>query len=45
MTQPSPQNEPPEPSVAILVLKGILLIIGAFLSAAYILVLHFPAGH
>ena len=40
-----PEENQHEPSLAWLILKGILIIIGAFLSAQFILLLHFPSGH
>jgi hypothetical protein len=44
MNQPA-KPPPSDPSPAVLILKGVLLIIGAFLSADFILGLHFPSGH
>lgn len=43
-------NEPtkpprPEPTTLALVVKGLVLIVGAFLSANFILFLHYPFGH
>lgn len=39
-------DEPsPRPTLGIQILKGLLMICGAFLSAAFILRLHFPTGH
>ncbi|MCW3053963.1 MAG: hypothetical protein JWN14_3133 [Chthonomonadales bacterium] len=44
MDQP-PQPHRPEKSELLLLARGIALIIGAFISAAMILQLHYPSGH
>ena len=43
----NPPTKPPrpEPTTLALIVKGIALIIGAFLSADVILSLHYPFGH
>jgi hypothetical protein len=40
-------TKPPrsEPTTFALVVKGVALIIGAFISASFILQLHYPFGH
>ncbi|MCW3053892.1 MAG: hypothetical protein JWN14_3062 [Chthonomonadales bacterium] len=45
MTSEPPENEPQEPSAGALIMGGLLIIIGAFLTAPFILVLHTPTGH
>jgi hypothetical protein len=40
-----PEDPKPEPSLALLIVKGVLIIVGAFISASCILVLHTPTGH
>lgn len=43
----NPLPEPPEEDqpLSVLIFKGVLLIIGAFLTAPLILSLHYPSGH
>ncbi len=54
MNEPVPEQSPQcsetkeyrdEPSVIALVLRGVVIFIGAFISAAFIMQLHYPAGH
>lgn len=45
MTEEPPGGSPSEPSLAWLIVKGLLMVLAAFFSANVILVLHTPAGH